>query len=93
MNTPARQGRDLTTRMRSSISHKEDGRYIINLHALHNAHILRETLPRHLVALTHSHPNRRELHDTMAAKLRISGPAKRAETAAKAQATRAKRKK
>lgn len=63
------------------------------MHALHNAQLLRETLPR---SLTEPQPylvDRKAKHYELAANLRVTGPLKRAETAAKAKATREKNKK
>ncbi|KAG8914101.1 hypothetical protein FRC01_004225 [Tulasnella sp. 417] len=72
-----------------SPSHTEDSQFVINLHALHNADILRKTLPRRLTQPRPLYSNRREFHASQAARLQVSGPAKRAATQEKAAATRA----
>ncbi|KAJ3565255.1 hypothetical protein NP233_g7745 [Leucocoprinus birnbaumii] len=67
---------------------------VINLHALHNAHLLRRALPRHLTQPVplYSAEERSQIHAEWAAKLRIRGPAKRQAAKEKAAATRAKNK-
>lgn len=62
------------------------------MHALHNAALIRETLPRHLAAPKPYLADRLGKHNELAAELRVSGPTKRAETAAKTKATKAKKK-
>ncbi|KII82606.1 hypothetical protein PLICRDRAFT_120554, partial [Plicaturopsis crispa FD-325 SS-3] len=86
------QERQLTVKPQSSVAHTDDDTYLVNIHALHNAHLIRETLPRHLTMPKPYLANRRTIHDELAEKLRIIGPAKRAESAAKAQATRERNK-
>lgn len=88
-----RQERLDSPRVEDAIVHSEDTQYILNMHALHNADLIRETLPRHLTAPVPYFHDRRAKHDGFAAELRISGPAKRAETMAKAKATRERNKK
>lgn len=90
---PVRQERLMSTQMQSTIKHSNDDDYIVNMHALHNAQLLRETLPRCLTAPIPYTVDRKAKHDELAAKLRVSGLMKRAETAAKAKATREKNKK
>ncbi|EJD42846.1 hypothetical protein AURDEDRAFT_67176, partial [Auricularia subglabra TFB-10046 SS5] len=54
-------------------THKDNSAFVINTHALHNAHLLRRFLPRHLVAPTRVHtigPARDEFHAKLAARLR-----------------------
>lgn len=62
------------------------------MHALHNSHLIRKVLPRHLTKPILQFPDRAALHNRLATRLRESGPAKRAETKAKSQATRALKK-
>lgn len=54
-----------------------------------NADVLRKTLPCRLTRPRPLYPNRREFHASQAAKLQVSGPAKRAAAQEKAAATRA----
>ncbi|KAJ7165291.1 hypothetical protein C8R46DRAFT_1163680 [Mycena filopes] len=70
------------------VAHTEDSRYHLNMHALHNAHLIRETLPRHLTAPKPCFTDRRSKHDEFAAVLREIGPVKRADIVAKTQATK-----
>ncbi|KAJ6526381.1 hypothetical protein B0H19DRAFT_904929, partial [Mycena capillaripes] len=52
------------------IVHESLDRFIINSHAFHNAHLLRATLPRHLVAPIPLFEERKEKHKEFAATLR-----------------------
>ncbi|KII82864.1 hypothetical protein PLICRDRAFT_120152 [Plicaturopsis crispa FD-325 SS-3] len=88
-----RQGRDNTTRTVNTVVHKDDSRFLLNMHALHNAHLIRSTLPRSLTEPKPYFQDRRAKHDEFATKLRITGPEKRAETAKKAQITRERNRK
>ncbi|KAJ7701264.1 hypothetical protein B0H14DRAFT_2417074 [Mycena olivaceomarginata] len=71
---------------------RPDSRFHLNMHGLHNVHLIRETLPRHLTELKPCFSNRRAKHDEFAAKLRETGPEKRAQAQAKSQATKLKNK-
>ena len=64
------------------------------MHALHNAHLIRKTLPRELHAPRPYFPAdlRRAEHDKLAAKARSIGETKRTEQKAKTKATRARNK-
>lgn len=62
------------------------------MHALHNASLIRETLPRNLTKPIPYFEDRRAKHLEFAARLQVSGPAKRAQTQAKAADTRARKK-
>lgn len=64
-------------------------RYLINLHALHNAHLVRATLPRDLTVPIPYAPDHITHRTTIAANLRSVQDAKRAKTAAKAAAKKA----
>ncbi|KAI0697348.1 hypothetical protein BC835DRAFT_1405669 [Cytidiella melzeri] len=75
-----------------SVVHRDDGRYILNMHALHNAHLVRSILPRSLTTPVPLVPDWEAFHRQIAEGLRVSGPAKRAETQAKAKNTREKKK-
>ncbi|EDR05872.1 uncharacterized protein LACBIDRAFT_329329 [Laccaria bicolor S238N-H82] len=58
-----RQGRDMTQRTRKTIQHADNARYFINTHALHNANLLRETLPRELTKPVPYFADRRAQHE------------------------------
>jgi hypothetical protein len=72
--------------------HSTAQQFILNLHALHNAHLIREVLPRSLTAPIPYLEDRVASHARFAAQLRETGPAKRAATKAKANATRQRNK-
>ncbi|KAJ8503094.1 hypothetical protein ONZ45_g11160 [Pleurotus djamor] len=76
-----------------TVKHTNEDSYLINMHALHNSHLLRAALPRSLTEPIPLVLNRDELHLQQAAKLQVSGPAKRAEAREKAKATREQNKK
>ncbi|KAJ7436399.1 hypothetical protein FB451DRAFT_1344639 [Mycena latifolia] len=67
-------------------------RFVLNMHGLHNAHRIRDVLPRSLTRPTPYLLDRSASHARFAAQLRLTGPAKRAETKAKTQATRIRNK-
>ncbi|KAF8972139.1 hypothetical protein BDZ97DRAFT_2015119 [Flammula alnicola] len=92
VNAPILQERKTTTKMQAIIKHVNMQRYFVNMHALHNAHLLRETLPRHLTEPKLIFADRRSKHKESATILRVTGPAKRADAVAKAAETRNKRK-
>jgi hypothetical protein len=73
------------------VQHCDDTRYILNLHALHNAHLIRYSLPRELWAPIPLQEDRAKFHASIAARLQKSGPEKRAATREKMQATRARK--
>ncbi|CDO75161.1 hypothetical protein BN946_scf184866.g2 [Trametes cinnabarina] len=76
-----RQERKDTGRFESAIDHNPSHRYFfINTHALHNAALLRRFLPRSLLEPLPLYDNRRQRHDELAAKLRITEAQKRAQT-------------
>ncbi|TFK20048.1 hypothetical protein FA15DRAFT_600415 [Coprinopsis marcescibilis] len=89
---PVVQERQVTSKLHGEYVHVGDERFFINLHALHNASLIREALPQSLTRPTLIFPDRRKKHDEMAAQLQISGPARRAETQAKRSETIAKKK-
>lgn len=64
------QERVETTILQKVIRHKPTERYIINMAALHNAHLLRQVLPRYLTKPLPLLSNREETHHRLAQKLR-----------------------
>ncbi|KAJ7933121.1 hypothetical protein B0H13DRAFT_1530177, partial [Mycena leptocephala] len=66
----------VTDRTQITIRHVDTDIYFINLHGLHNPHLLRDTLPRNLTAPTHYFPDGEKKHEEFAALIRVSGPAK-----------------
>ncbi|KAJ7362677.1 hypothetical protein DFH08DRAFT_910804 [Mycena albidolilacea] len=86
------QERHITDRTQTVIQHAETDSYFINLHALHNAHLLRDTLPRNLTAPVPYFKDHQQKREEFAALVRVSGPAKRAATAKKSKETREKKK-
>ncbi|KAL6309761.1 hypothetical protein BKA93DRAFT_746070 [Sparassis latifolia] len=58
------------------IEHKEDDHFIINTHSLHNPHLLRQLLPRHLTAPIALFKERQCKHAELAAQLRTFQDAK-----------------
>ncbi|KAJ7850524.1 hypothetical protein B0H14DRAFT_3664811 [Mycena olivaceomarginata] len=75
----------LTRKVRA---HKDESRFLLNTHALHNAHLVRETLPRSLTAPKPCFVDRRAKHSEFAAALQAVGPEKRAQATARGQATK-----
>lgn len=82
---PVMQERVESGLLMTYIEHRPCERFIINTHAFHNAHLLRSTLPRSLVAPIPLFQNRQTKHIEMARNLRETQQAKR--TATKARAT------
>lgn len=87
------QERAATDKTVQCIIHGEDNHFHLNMHALHNAHLIREVLPRNLYAPIPLYRDRKSFHRQLAGELQVSGPLKRAATQAKAKETREKRKK
>ncbi|KAJ3853110.1 hypothetical protein EV368DRAFT_39622 [Lentinula lateritia] len=74
------------------VVHSSSQRYFVNMHALHNSNLLRDTLPRFLTEPIPYFQNRQQKHQQLAAHMRVIGPAKRAETQAKSKETRRRNK-
>ncbi|KAJ7165790.1 hypothetical protein C8R46DRAFT_900279 [Mycena filopes] len=86
------QERQVSDTIIHSVVHKDDNRFVINTHGLHNAGLLRKYLP---VALTKPRPlfvDRRQEHDELSAVLVVTQKAKRTATKEKAAATKEKKK-
>jgi hypothetical protein len=75
-----------TSRTISLISHEDDGHFIINMHALHNATLLQNILPRHLTTPKPLYTDRIAQHHEIATELRVMQAEKCARTAAKTKA-------
>ena len=88
VETNVLQDREETSRTELTVEHSNLDRYLINLHAHHNAWRLRKVLPRVLTAPVPYTLDRKKLHTEAARELQKKNPAKRAEAAAKAKATR-----
>ncbi|KAJ7266270.1 hypothetical protein C8J57DRAFT_1069087 [Mycena rebaudengoi] len=84
---PVMQERQETTRFTQLISHGDDEHFIINMAGLHNATLLRRSLPRALTVPRPIYLDRRAHHDELAMGLRVSQVAKRAWTQEKRRAT------
>lgn len=75
------------------MEHADDNIFLVNMHAIHNASLIRET-----VKAVYKGPqpyfgtDRKSQHNTAAARLRVSGPKKRAEANEKRKATRERNK-
>lgn len=76
-----------------AVKHSDFDRYIINLHAHHNAWRLRKVLPRQLTAPMPYTLDRRKLHEAVAKELRKKNTGKREAAATKAKATKEQNKK
>ncbi|KDQ53306.1 hypothetical protein JAAARDRAFT_49804 [Jaapia argillacea MUCL 33604] len=61
------------------IEHTSDPFFIINTHSLHNPHLLRRVLPRHLTAPILLFGDRKVMHEELSKKLQSSQDTKRAE--------------
>lgn len=86
------QERERTSCTRAAIRHADDKHFFLNMHSLHNAHRIRQSIPR---ALTQPKPyfeDREAKHNEFAAELRVTGPLKRADALSRSKATRAQKK-
>ncbi|KAH9911660.1 uncharacterized protein B0H18DRAFT_892153 [Fomitopsis serialis] len=86
------QERVVTARTRLHVTHAETPRFLLNMHALHNADLVRETLPRNLTEPRYYLADRKAQHRRIATDLRVTGGARRAQAAAKAAQTRIRNK-
>lgn len=80
---PLMQERVESGQIKAYIEHQPIERFVINTHAFHNAHLIRASLPRSLVAPAPFHPDRRAKHFEHAGSFRATQEAKR--TASKAR--------
>jgi len=81
------QERHETSRTTKLIAHEDSNHFVLNTHALHNAHLLRRVLPRELVAPKPLYEDWTARHYEIAESLRVTQSEKRARTAAKRKAT------
>lgn len=72
-----------------TLVHKNDTQFIINMHALHNAQLLRQCLPRALTKPRHKHTDRSALHAQLASLAHTTRETKRGQTAEKRAAAAA----
>jgi len=77
------QERTQATVMESYIEHKPLDEYLINTHAFHNAHLIREILPRELTSPVRFRVDRHSYHLEIASQLRRTQDVKRRATALK----------
>lgn len=74
------------------VEHVDDGNFVINMHAIHNAALIRKALPRHLTKPKPYLQDKDKTLSEIALKLNTAITTRRAETNAKNAAARAKRK-
>lgn len=87
------QEREKTTRTIPYMEHADGDRFLVNMHAIHNASLIRETVGAvYRGPKSYFGADQRSHHNAAAAKLRVSGPKKRAEANEKRKATRARNK-
>ncbi|KAI0684953.1 hypothetical protein BC835DRAFT_1408984 [Cytidiella melzeri] len=84
------QERQDTTLSRKVVVHEARDCYLLNLHGLHNASLIRQALPRHLTKPVPYFQDRANKHREFAAAARQLLITKRSDAAAKAKATRAR---
>jgi hypothetical protein len=84
------QERQETSRKEGFIKHRDDNNFVINMYGIHNATLLRKSLPQHLTAPKALYPDRQLHHGEVAAGLRISQMAKRVQTQTKCKETQAR---
>ena len=80
------------TKVKRTMLHSNHDIFFINLHALHNAQLIREVLPRNLTKPIPYVIDREEFHYKMAKKLQKRNPKKRAKAKEKAKETRENKK-
>lgn len=85
---PLMQERVESGLFKNYIEHQPIDHFVINTHAFHNAHLLRTSLPRSLVAPIPLYQNREAKHIEIAGSLRATQEAKR--TAIKSRAAQKK---
>jgi hypothetical protein len=89
---PERQERQDTSRVVQIIEHADDDHFVINMHAMHNAHHMRWVLSRELIRPRHTHANRAAWHHEISHNMHANQEQKRADANAKRKATLQKNK-
>ncbi|THU78230.1 hypothetical protein K435DRAFT_700534 [Dendrothele bispora CBS 962.96] len=88
-----KQERKASDMTESFIQHKPNDRFLINLNAFHNAHLVRQVLPRELTSPIPLYIDRRSHHDKIADGLRENLGQKKKETQKKREETQQKKRK
>lgn len=91
-STPQLQEQQITDRVVHSIVHKDNMRFIINTHALHNAMLLCKFLLHYLTVPRLLFPDQHQQHTNIAVNVAAQQQAKWAVTKAKTAATRLRNK-
>jgi hypothetical protein len=86
------QERAITQLTRKTVHHGAMQRYFVNMHAIHNAALIRKTLPQHLSQPRPYCSDRVAKHMELANQVSIANNKRRDATAAKARETRARNK-
>ncbi|KAI9068297.1 hypothetical protein FKP32DRAFT_1562016, partial [Trametes sanguinea] len=88
---PVRQERSNSSVMEKFIEHDlQVQKFVVNMHSLHNPHLIRRVLPRSLVAPVPHFSDRRQAHDKLAQVLRDGYAKKHAAAAARKAAKKTK---
>lgn len=87
-----RQERNTTSRPHKAVLHRNQIRFFLNMHGLHNAALIRQALPRRFSKPTHYLEDRTSKHQEYAVAAKKLIITKRAEATARAKATRARNK-
>jgi hypothetical protein len=85
---PVVHERQSTSKHLRFIEHTDDSHFVINMHAMHNAHRVRRVLDRNLVQPKHLYTNRVARHHEIARNMKTSQDDKRARVQAKSKLTR-----
>lgn len=87
------QEREATEQATLTIKHNDDDHFVVNMHSLHNAHLIRKVFPQEILA-----PSSRaqedtgfHLHRRLATNLRAEDSVKKAQAAEKRKATNARK--
>lgn len=83
------QEREATTRTVSLVKHNDDGHFIVNVHALHGAHLIRAVFPPDLMEIPPLSDDRVQMRNNLASMLRESKKEKKEKANEKRKATAA----